>query len=37
MNANSNPNNNKILKIIVAGGDGFIGWPLALRLSNLGH
>jgi UDP-sulfoquinovose synthase len=21
----------------VAGGDGFIGWPLALRLSNIGH
>jgi UDP-sulfoquinovose synthase len=27
----------KVQKIIVAGGDGFIGWPLALRLSNLGH
>jgi UDP-sulfoquinovose synthase len=25
------------MKIIVAGGDGFIGWPMALRLSNLGH
>lgn len=22
---------------MVAGGDGFIGWPLSLRLSNLGH
>jgi nucleoside-diphosphate-sugar epimerase len=37
MNPNSNQNQNQILKIIVAGGDGFIGWPLALRLSNLGH
>jgi len=26
-----------VQKIIVAGGDGFVGWPLALRLSNLGH
>lgn len=25
------------MKIIVAGGDGFIGWPLCMRLSNLGH
>lgn len=24
-------------KIIVVGGDGFCGWPLSLRLSNLGH
>lgn len=24
-------------KILIAGGDGFIGWPLALRLSKLGH
>ena len=22
-------------KIIVAGGDGFIGWPFALRMSNM--
>jgi nucleoside-diphosphate-sugar epimerase len=27
----------RTLKIIVAGGDGFVGWPLALRLSNIGH
>jgi len=27
----------KKLKIIVAGGDGFVGWPLTLRLSNIGH
>ena len=35
----SEPNIQKgsCLRIIVAGGDGFIGWPLALRLSNLGH
>jgi len=25
------------MKIIVAGGDGFIGWPLSLKLSNDGH
>jgi len=25
------------MRIIVAGGDGFIGWPLSLRLSTLGH
>ena len=25
------------MKIIVAGGDGFIGWPLSMRLSKLGH
>jgi UDP-sulfoquinovose synthase len=24
-------------KVIVVGGDGFIGWPLSLRLSNLGY
>ena len=24
----------KIMKIIIIGGDGFVGWPLALRLSN---
>lgn len=24
-------------KIIVVGGDGFCGWPMALRMSNLGH
>jgi UDP-sulfoquinovose synthase len=24
-------------KVLIAGGDGFIGWPLALRLSNIGH
>lgn len=23
-------------KIIIAGGDGFIGWPLSLRMSSLG-
>lgn len=25
------------MKMIVAGGDGFCGWPTALHLSNLGH
>ena len=25
------------MKIIVAGGDGFIGWPLSMRLSNDGN
>jgi nucleoside-diphosphate-sugar epimerase len=25
------------MKVVIAGGDGFIGWPLALRLSNLGY
>ena len=25
------------MKVIVAGGDGFIGWPLSLRLSSEGH
>ena len=25
------------MKIIVAGGDGFIGWPLAMRLSKEGN
>jgi UDP-sulfoquinovose synthase len=25
------------MKIIVVGGDGFCGWPLSLRLSNIGH
>jgi UDP-sulfoquinovose synthase len=25
------------MKIIVAGGDGFVGWPVALRLSSEGH
>ncbi len=25
------------MRIIVAGGDGFCGWPTALHLSNLGH
>ncbi len=24
-------------KVLIAGGDGFIGWPLSLRLSNLGY
>jgi UDP-sulfoquinovose synthase len=24
-------------RIIVAGGDGFIGWPLSLKLSNEGN
>jgi hypothetical protein len=32
-------NNNKYLlmrnKILITGGDGFIGWPLALRMSKL--
>lgn len=23
-------------KIIIAGGDGFIGWPFSLRMSSLG-
>lgn len=30
-------NNSKTQKVLIAGGDGFIGWPLALRLSKLGH
>ena len=25
------------MRIIVAGGDGFIGWPLSMRLSREGH
>ena len=25
------------MRIIVAGGDGFIGWPLAMRLSKEGN
>jgi UDP-sulfoquinovose synthase len=25
------------MRVIIAGGDGFIGWPLALRLTNLGY
>lgn len=25
------------MRVIVAGGDGFIGWPLSLRLSKDGH
>ena len=25
------------MRIIVAGGDGFIGWPLSLRLSKDGY
>jgi len=29
--------NDKMQRILIAGGDGFIGWPLALRLSKLGH
>ena len=37
MNSEQNQQSIQSLKIIVAGGDGFIGWPLALRLSNLGH
>lgn len=24
------------MKVIVAGGDGFIGWPFSLRMSKLG-
>ena len=25
------------MKVLIAGGDGFIGWPLAMRLSKLGY
>jgi UDP-sulfoquinovose synthase len=25
------------VRVIVAGGDGFCGWPTALRLSSAGH
>lgn len=25
------------MKVLIAGGDGFIGWPLSLRLSTLGY
>ncbi len=25
------------MKVLIAGGDGFIGWPLALRLSKLDY
>ena len=25
------------MKIAVLGGDGFVGWPTVLHLSNLGH
>ena len=25
------------MKVLIAGGDGFIGWPLSLRLTNLGY
>lgn len=25
------------MKVIIAGGDGFIGWPLSLKLSSLGY
>lgn len=25
------------MKVVIAGGDGFIGWPLSLRLSKLGY
>lgn len=25
------------MKVVIAGGDGFIGWPLSLRLTNLGY
>lgn len=24
-------------RVLIAGGDGFIGWPLSLRLSNEGN
>jgi UDP-sulfoquinovose synthase len=27
----------RTMRIIIAGGDGFCGWPTALRLSNAGH
>lgn len=26
-----------MMKVMIAGGDGFIGWPLSMRLSNLGY
>ena len=25
------------MKVMIAGGDGFIGWPLSMRLSKLGY
>jgi len=25
------------MKVLIAGGDGFIGWPLSMRLSKLGY
>ena len=24
-------------RVLIAGGDGFIGWPLSMRLTNLGY
>ncbi len=37
MQQGSNEHGKQGLRIIVAGGDGFCGWPTALHLSNSGH